>query len=306
MSMDVKALGNKLKKNITPFSVVVGAILILYTAAILILFFWAIIMSFKNWREFRADAISFPSFFDLSNYQTMFDEFLIRVPIELADGTKTRIAYKMLDQFVNSLLYSAGGALCQTVCTVMVAYCTSKYKGIFSSIIHTVVIVTIALPIVGNMPSMINVLQTLGLYDNLIGMWIMKFGFANIYYFIFYAAFEAISWDFAEAAFIDGSSHYGVFFKIMLPMVMPLFGTIFLMFFIQYWNDYQSPMIYWASHPTVAYGLYDFMHSTAAAVSSNTPAKIAGGVIVFIPMFIVFLIFKNKLMSNLTEGGIKA
>ncbi len=288
-------------KKINVFAIVVGIVLTIYSACIIILLLWGIMASLKNPDTFAGTGLTpdMPPVF--SNYGTMFREFVISVTDELG-----RLDFDMLSQFVNSILYAGGGAIFQTVCTAIVAYCTARYKNFFATFVNSMIIVTISLPIVGNMPSMIQVLRALSLYDSLIGMWIMKFGFINVYYFIFYASFKSIPKDYAEAAFLDGANHFQIFFKIMVPMVISLLGTITLLFFITYWNDYQTPLIYWESSPTVAYGLYEFMHSTKIGIAENFPAKIAAGIVVAIPMFIVFIIFRNKIMSNLSEGGIKA
>ncbi len=283
------------------FPIVVGSILVIYSACIIILLLWGIMASLKDPETFRGTGLTpdIPPVF--ANYGTVMREFTISTWDALG-----RLDHTIFSQFINSILYAGGGAIFQTLCTAIVAYCTARYKNFFSTFVNSMIIVVISLPIVGNMPSMIQVLRGLQLYDTMIGMWIMKFGFINVYYFIFYASFKGIPKDYAEAAFLDGANHFQIFLKIMVPMVMSLLGTITLLFFITYWNDYQTPMIYWESSPTVAYGLYNFMHSTETALAANFPAKIAAGIVVAIPMMIVFIIFRNKIMSNLSEGGIKA
>ena len=205
---------------------------------------------------------------------------------------------------LNSVLYAGGCALFQVACTAVVAYCTARYKNVVSTILHYVVIVTLILPIIGNTPSMIEIMRKLNLYNTMFGAWIMKLGFNNMYYLIFYAAFKSLSWEFAESAFLDGANHFTVFFKIMLPLTMTLVGTVFLLYFISYWNDYQVPMLYFPKYRTAAYGLFVVFTSTVDGMA-YPPAKIAGAVFIFLPIFIVFMIFKKKIMGNLTEGGIK-
>ena len=211
--------------------------------------------------------------------------------------------------FFNSLLYAGGGAVLQTLCTAAVAYCTAKYDNKCSKAIHYIVIVTLALPIVGNLASMITVTKTLGLYDNIVGSWIMKFGFNNIYYMIFYAFFKKISWEYAESAFLDGGGHYTVFFRIMMPLSVPIIATIFLLNFIQYWNDFETPYMFLPNHTTSAVMLYMSIIGGGGTWAGPSPveitAQLAAAFMVFLPIFILFLAFKNKIMGNLSEGGIK-
>ena len=58
------------------------------------------------------------------------------------------------------------------------------------------------------------------------------------------------------------------------------------------------------SYPTLAMGLYDFTFSTNSVLGS-VPIKMAGNFLIFIPILIVFLIFRNKLLGNISMGGIK-
>ena len=60
--------------------------------------------------------------------------------------------------------------------------------------------------------------------------------------------------------------------------------------FIANWNDFQTPLLYLPSHPTLAVGLFNFQGSTVNDISS-TPLKLAGALMVFIPTFIIFIFF---------------
>ena len=121
-----------------------------------------------------------------------------------------------------------------------------------------------------------------------------------------YASFKVLPKDYAESAFIDGASEFRVFWNIMLPLVSTMLGAVFLLYFISYWNDYQVPMVFLPSMPTAALALANYTSGKGIeAAAAGISVQIAGGVLVFIPVFAVFLVFRKKLMGNLTEGGIK-
>lgn len=290
----------KSKKKTSVYEIIIGCILLLYCIVFVAIFVWAFCTSLKTDDEFIQNPSGLLSSFNISNYFEVFNK--ISYNVKTSEGLFPKYYESML---LYSVLYAGGSALVQVFCTAVVAYCTAKYDNVFSKIIHYVVIVTLILPIVGNTPSLISVMKALGLYNSLVGAWIMKFCFNNMYYLIFYAAFKGLSWSYAESAFLDGASHYTVFFKIMLPLMMKLVGTVFLLLFISYWNDYQTPMFYLPDFRTASYGLFVIYTSTEGNLAFP-PMKIAGGVIVFLPIFILFLVFRNKIMGNLTEGGIKA
>ena len=160
------------------------------------------------------------------------------------------------------------------------------------------------LPVVGSLPSQIQIAKDLNLYDSIWGMWLMKANFLSMYLLIFQGMFKAVPNDYTEAAKMDGASNFTICFKIMMPLVSKSFFTVYLLNFIGFWNDYQTPLIFMPNHPTVAYGLYLFNRSTDGALST-IPMKLTGSMIVMIPILIIFLIFQKRLTENELGGGIK-
>lgn len=297
--MENIARSNKRKKLFySGFDITTFIILSLYTIGLVMLILWALMTSFKIDDNYLRDPIGWPKVFSFDNYLNVFEYMRVLVT---KNGKQNYVYIEQM--LLYSVLYAGGCALIQTFVTALVAYLTSKYECLVSKIVHYSVIVTMILPIVGNMSSMIQILRALHIYDTMIGMYIMKFGYANIYYLIFYAAFKRIPKDYTEYALVEGASHPRIMFKIMFPMVAPLLGTVALLLFINYWNDYQVPYVYLPSMPTAALGLYATLNVNTSI--NETPFKIASGIVVFIPIFIVFMIFRNKIMSNIDEGGIK-
>ena len=160
------------------------------------------------------------------------------------------------------------------------------------------------IPIVGSYPSEINMLQKLGLYNTLVGAWIQKANFLGMYYLVFYAAFKGLAKDYSEAAEMDGASEFTVMTRIMLPLVRNAYFTVFLVKFVEFWNDYQIPLLYLPSRPTLSYGLYYVSNYTANMIST-VPMRMAGCIIILIPILVLFIAFNDKLMGNITLGGVK-
>lgn len=290
---------NKIFGTKSVFEIILCVILSIYSIALILLFIWAILTSFKTMDGYDIDKLSFPSPFTLKNYYNVINGMVVQV-----SKNKVMTPVYIETMALNSVLYAGGSALFNTFCTATVAYCTAKYKGRAATFIHNMVIVSLILPIVGSLPATLELAYKLKLVNHLYGMYVLKFSFNNMYYLIFYAFFASMSWGYAESAFIDGASHFTVYFRIMLPLAIKLFLTIFLLFFISYWNDYQTPLLFLKNMPTLALGLFAFMNVNTSEFATPT-AKIAAGVVVFVPIFLLFVIFRNKIMGNLTEGGIK-
>ena len=112
-----------------------------------------------------------------------------------------------------------------------------------------------------------------------------------------------MSWNYAEAAFIDGASHYSVFFKIMQPMAMPSVTAIAIMSFVGLWNDYSAPLLFMPNLPTLASGLV--LYEKETQYMANQPIYFAGAIISIIPVVTIFIVFQNTIMQNVYAGGLK-
>ena len=145
-----------------------------------------------------------------------------------------------------------------------------------------------------------NVMRTLGLYNNFPGIYFVSFGFGGTYFLILTAAFRGVPKDYKEAAEIDGASMLTIMVSIMFRMISNILGAVF----IGYWNDYSSPLLYLPSYPTMAAGLANFIGSTSGPIAGE-PFKFGAAMICVVPLLVFFIIFQKRLMGNITAGGIK-
>ena len=264
---------------------------------------WGFSTSLKDRYEFRTNILWFPEGWpwewQWSNYLTAFQNFSVK--IETADGFSMVYMGQML---IYTLLYAVGCSFCGTFVSCVVAYLVAKFPYKFSKVIYAIVIVTMILPIIGSMPSEIQIARMLNLYDHIWGMWIMKAHFLGMHFLVFYGVFKSTPNEYSEAAKVDGAGNLSILFRIFFPLVRNTFFTLMLLSFIGYWNDYQLPLIYTPSYPTLAYGLYLFNFSAENQLSS-VPMRLAGCMILMIPIFVIFLIFHNRLIGNVSIGGLK-
>lgn len=293
--MDVKN-----KKKTPLFAIITLAVLIIYMISLIIPMIWMLYTSLKGVVDFQIDSV-FPTFpLDFEPYVMAFDNFFMRVDDGMG-GTKI-VAFEGM--MFNSVVYSLGCALIQTSVICVTAYTTSRFNFKFDKVIYNIVIITMILPIVGSLPSELRVARFFGLYNKIYGMFIMKAHFLGMYYLVFHAMFKGIPKDYDEAAYIDGADNFTVFFKIILPLAAGTFLTIALINFIGYWNDYTTPLVYMPDYPTIAFGLYDFVQSPVGD-RVHKPVKLAACMLVFLPNFAIFLIFREKLIGNISMGGLK-
>ena len=93
-------------------------------------------------------------------------------------------------------------------------------------------------------------------------------------------------------------------FSINFRMVMTTMVGIYILNFITAWNDFNTPLMYLPSRPTLAYGLWSFKGSSDPYVS-QIPVQLAAVFLSMIPIIILFVFLKNKIMGNLVVGGVK-
>lgn len=308
----MKSKANKIKNRFTPLGIVLLVFLCVYVVCILSPLFYALITSFRDPWFYDIDKLWWikgnkNDVFYLENYLTLHEIFWAEVT-RAGVGT---YRVNMWQMYGYSVLYSVGCAFTASVVPCVTAYCCSKFPCKLSKAVVTTVIICMSLPIVGSLPSEIRVVKFLGFYDKLWSMWIMKANFLGIYFLVFYAAFNGVSDTYSEAAKIDGAGSFRIFFEIIMPLVRNTFLTVMLIKFIEFWNDYQNPLIYMNSYPTIAIGLYSLLSTTdprkmASTGYANTdPQRMAAVVVVLLPILIIFIAFQKKLLGDLTIGGVK-
>lgn len=290
----------KKRERITPLSIIIIVFLILYSLTLITLLVWGFISAFKDpFVDFPINPVGFPKKWITDNFQKVFYKFAI--PIPTATG-EMKITLPLL--FLFGFLYALGFAFTATLIPCITSYLCAKYKYRFSKIVYLIVIITMILPIVGNLPAEIAMAKRFLLYDQIWGTWILKANFLGLYFIVFYNYFKTVPDAYIEAAKIDGASNLRVLLRIILPMARPIFFTVLLINFITFWNDYQTPLIYLKSTPTIAVGMYQ-MAMTNDNQLSYVPCRMAAAVMMLTPVLIVFLAFHKKLLGNLTMGGIK-
>ena len=303
----------KIKEKTSILGIVLGIVLGLYVISMILPLLWTVLTTLKSIAEYEfmempnsdrlGNILWWPKEITFKNYATAYKYFYIDVDV-MVNGKPAIARFNIFQQFINSILFSVGSALAFTITSMVMGYATARFKYKFSEFIYAFVLVTLALPIVGSMPSEIATSQALGFFDTFWGIWIMRSTFLNTYFLIFYAQFKMIPHDYTEAAKIDGATPLAVMVQIIMPLAAGTTSAVFVLNFIALWNDFQIPMVYLPSHPVAAYGMYQFQN-TAIVEIAHTPTRLAGISLMTFPIIVFYAIFNKKLNVNLSVGGIK-
>ena len=323
---NINLKNGKLKKKSKSVSdrILFTVIIILLVALTLFLvgmLLWGLITSLKSERDYLKNMFGFPNldpsykrnsrdqFFHLQNYSDILKNFSLTLDGSYYKGNVS--VYKQsttgfFGMLINTLLYAGVGGLICALVPAMTAYLCVKYKYKLSGVVYVVYIVIMCVPIVGSQPTLISFLRNTGLYDTFFGNYLQKMSGAGMYFFVYYAFFGGLSNTYREAAEIDGASEMTILLRIYFPLAMKMIATVFLIQFVALWNDYQTPLLYLPTHPTLSYGVYLVAIDPPSGIKlSDVPHSVSACMMLALPILIVFVIFKDKIMGNISLGGIK-
>lgn len=287
----------KMSRKMDAFQVVLYVIVTIYCLSMIYVLLFGFVNSLKDatdyeWNNpFGLPSKEFGWHFD--NYAKVLSEFKVFT----LGGNEVYL----MQMFFNSLLYAVLMSLFCMATQIITAYAIAKYDFRGKSVLYGVAVVVMLLPIIGSLASEVQMAEAFNFRNNLIGVCIMKCKYPGLYFLVFYATFKGLSWTYAEAAQIDGAGHFRVFIEIMLPLIKSTVFAVFILLFIEYWNDYYTPMVFLPESPTMSYGLFLFQTDNKA----STPVQLASCLMACLPILVIFVAFKDKIMSNVTMGGIK-
>ncbi len=318
--------GNKLLKNkINPITVLVFIILLVFSISVILPLLWGFLTSLKSAEEFHlfGNILGKPDPFcddglalHFGNYKLVLNyngfgskdySYVSAIFGEVQDNPD--VVFGFGDFISNSLIYALLGSFLKTFVALTCAYLCQKYDFKFSRIIYVVMLVVMVIPIVGSYPAMVKLLRDLAIYDRYIAMVLMNLNFTGVYFFVFHAFMTGVSNVYIEAAEIDGANQLDIYIRIIFPICAKIFGTVMLLQFIVFWNDYQTPLLYYPNHPTLSYYIYRLVYDTDGSDRgydvTGVPQRITGCMMLAIPVLILFISTRKLLMGNLTMGGIK-
>ncbi len=288
-----KSTGEKIVHGIT------FMIFFLYAITLLFPLIWLAIQSLFSPAEydlayqFRNQGIfTMPTTWKFSNYITAFEN--------LRDGD-----WNFIGMMFNSLWYIL---LAETWCLiwpVMTGYIFAKYDFKGKALFHAVIIFTLTVPVAGTTGAMYKLVGALGIYNKgPLFVIVTGIGGFSSSFLVYYGIFKGISWNYAEAVFIDGGGNNTAFFQVILPQAMPAISAMMVSALITYWNEYYQFLLYLPDWPTVATGLYK-VNMQKNSEGSRPPYRFAGQVISIIPVLIIYGIMADRMMKNLSIGGLK-
>ena len=186
----------------------------------------------------------------------------------------------------------------------MIAYVLSRFKFKGNGLVRSLFLFASLLPGIAMQVSVYQIMYTLGWINFLPGYIIMMCGTDIISIYIFIQFFENISTSLDESAIMDGCTYFGVFFRILFPLLKPAIVTVMILKGVGVYNEYYTANLYLQDKNrlvTVATSLFKF----TGPLGNQYNYICAGVIITMLPALIVFVVCQKQIYSGLTQGAVK-
>lgn len=215
-------------------------------------------------------------------------------------------------QYFFNTLVSAGGSMIVTVVTSVLAafaFARLNFKG--KNALFLVILATMMIP--GEMMIITNYAIVKEFqWENSFYALILVHGVSVFYIFYLRQTFQQIPNELYLAAKVDGYTDWKYLTKVMIPIGMPTIVTIIILSLMGGWNSYVWPTLVANGDATFFGNSYDIrlvsnglMSQFSSEFSDNEPGRMAGSVVVTLPLFIIFIFFHKYIMKGVSRSGIK-
>lgn len=205
----------------------------------------------------------------------------------------------------NSFVVASGTAIVCVVLGSMAGYALSRLEFRFKLHVLMIVLVSAMLPFFGRLIPLFNLARDTGFLNSYLGLIIPYSAFQLPFaVWIFQAYFKELPDSLEEAGLIDGLSHIGVLFRIILPVSAPAMATTAVIVFIYAWNEFLFALTFMTQDSmrtiTVGIALYQGEFTFPWATIS------AAVFMSIVPLLLLMLVFQRKIVEGLTSGVGKA
>ncbi|HJC72495.1 MAG TPA: carbohydrate ABC transporter permease [Candidatus Ruthenibacterium merdavium] len=260
-------------------------LLIALTLITLLPLIWMLSASFKLSTEVFSNPIRWiPETFHWDNYLKIWEK------VDFALFTKNSAKLTILVTIIQ--LFTCSFA----------AYGFTKCKFPGRDTLFLCYVATIAIPWQIFMLPQYIMMQKFNLVDSHLG-YVLLSSFAAFGVFLLRQFFLGIPNELLEAARIDGLSEYGIYFRIVLPLAKPAMATLAIFTFVNVWNDFMGPMIYFnsESNKTIPLGIRMFV----GQYSTDYQLIMAASVVSLIPVIIMYAFCQRYFVQGIASSGLK-
>ena len=273
---------NKIQKAVTYILLTIWALIVLFP------FYWMILTSAKSYGAYIAEHT--PAFFTLSPTIQNYVDVFTTVPL---------VGY-----LLNTVIFAVITTAIMVVVSTLAAYAFARLEFKGKNLVFTLFLALMMIPselvVITNFVTITN----LDLRNTMTGL-VLPSVTSVFYIYLLKENFEQVPDELYRAAKVDGTSDLKYLWKVMIPICRPTIVTITILKIIECWNSYVWPRLITddQAYYLVSNGIQEIRENGFGR--ENIPAMMAAVVVISVPLIILFLIFRNKIMEGVSRGGMK-
>lgn len=252
----------------------------------LVPFYFVFVNSLKSFAQILLNAAAWPAEFKFSNYLKVWE--IMKFP----------------KVFVNSLIITILSNVGLVIISSMAAWRLVRIKSKWSSVLFILFISAMVIPFQSIMIPLMKLGGMLGLMNSIHGLVFMYYGFGvSFTLFLYHGFMKSIPIEIEESAIVDGCTTYGVFWRIVFPLLKPMTVTVVILNSLWIWNDFLLPLLvlHSADLRTIPLATYSFF----AQYTKQWDMGLAALVLSVAPIVIFYLVMQKHIIKGITAGSVK-
>jgi multiple sugar transport system permease protein len=263
----------------------------LFLFVILLPFYWILTSSFTpKFQMFMIPPRWFPAEVTFQNYVNLTEN----IPF--------------FQYYGNSLIFGLASSFLSVILAFLAAYALARIEFPGSNIIFLILIISIAIPQIGTVIPLFEMLNSMDLINSRVGMILLMSSLITPFTVWTMVSFiQQIPAEIEEAARIDGANLAQTLWLIVVPVVKPALATMVIINFIIAWNELLYPLVFATSTDTktLSVGLIELAVDPSMGAGRPWDLMSAMSIGMIIPVLILVLFFQRLIVSGLTKGAIK-
>lgn len=280
-------MGQKVKANAT--TIVIGVFFVIAAIFLMMPFYFMFLSSLKPGTEILRQGLSFriePDIMSFTNYNAL---NTYREGIYWSWYKSSLVV--MLLQTVVGLFFAS-----------IVGYALAMYNFRGKKVFDIIVLILLMMPFEILLLPMYRALSSLKMTNSYFGV-IMPYLVPSFMVFFFRQYCSGLPKELIEAGRIDGCTDYGIFFRIMVPIMIPAFGAMSILSAMNSWNNLLWPLI--VLNQDTKFTLPIGLGTTITPYGNAYDVLMPGAVMAVVPIIIVYLFCQKSFMAGMTAGSVK-
>lgn len=286
--MDYRQVEQKARIRKTAGNIITYIFLAFWAVIVLFPFYWMLLTSVKSYGAYNSEYI--PKFYTLSpTFQNYVDAF-----------SAVPLGRYLMNTVLFTFVTTAAMMLVITLAAFAFARLEFRGKNIVFLLFLSFMMIPNELVIITNFVTITN----LNLRNSFPGL-ILPSITSVFYIYLLKENFEQVPDSLYYAAKVDGTSDLKYLLKVLIPISRPTLITIAILKIIECWNSYVWPRLITDDERyfLVSNGIQEIRENGFGR--ENIPAMMAAVVVISVPLIVLFLIFRNKIMAGVSRGGLK-